>query len=129
MTPIANKIGNALLEHHKEHCSGIDTLPEPATGENVRGFTITYGNLLRKAAVEDHLLPRSVGPYLDELAAWSIENEFPPINALAVRAEDGIPGFGFNDAEGCSNWSVQVRKCISFKYPATIAPMLAQTSL
>lgn len=122
MTPLAEAIGDALLKHHKERCSSIMAPSEKVSEQAIEDSTIPYLVLLSKAQVVGFLNPMSVGKYLDELAAWSKEHKFPPINALAVNGETGIPGAGFDDAEGCSNWPQQVRECIAYKkYPSTIA--------
>lgn len=125
MTDLAEAIGDALLQHHKEFCSNLDTPPETAKEMMAEQVTIPYVVLLRKAKVADFVNPVNVGKYLDEVAAWSKENRFPPINALAVNGETGIPGAGFDAAEGCANWPEQVQKCIAYKnYPPTIAATL-----
>jgi hypothetical protein len=101
---------NALLERHRERCvSG---------NEPHRRCTISYGELCRNAGVE-HIL-RPVGSFLQDVAQWCADNEYPPLNSLAVNADTQIPGESYDLAPGCAfdNWEEDVQRCIAFRgYP------------
>ena len=49
-------------------------------------------------------------------------NDWPPLNALAVNGETGMPGEGYDGAPGCDllRWPEEVRRCIAFGgYPSS----------
>jgi hypothetical protein len=82
---------------------------------------IPYGTLCDRAGVP--YLTRGVGNFLREVAEWCHDNDWPPINSLAVNHDSLMPGEGYDLAPGCSllHWPDQVKACITFTgYPDTI---------
>jgi hypothetical protein len=120
MTPKAEAIGNALLEIHRNTCRGQGLTPAAITDPMVKQRTIRYKTLYGKANVA---FTRKPGPPLEEVAHWCVQNNFPPLHALAVN-HAGMPGFHYDGAPGgCSlaNWPQDVRACIAFPgYPDKI---------
>lgn len=115
MTPEAQAITQALLDHHRS-VGPAETRPE-----NPDPYTIQYGKLCERAGVP--WLTRSVGQFLQETAEWCAANGWPPINSLAVN-ETGMPGGGYDIAPGCSllQWPEQVRNTIVCRsYPKTVS--------
>jgi hypothetical protein len=82
---------------------------------------IPYGKLCVDAGITE--LTRVVGIFLGEIAEWCNANDLPPLNSLAINAEEMKPGPGYKDAVGCSeiNWWRDVKRCIAAKYPARIS--------
>jgi len=112
MTSEAKAIGNALLDHHRIHCR---------PGKTINSCIISYGNLCNQAGLPS--LTRVVGNFLIEIADWCSQNNFPPLNSLAVNSQTNMPGDNYKLAPGCSilNWSNEVQACINFtNYPTTI---------
>ena len=82
---------------------------------------LPYGQLCKDVGLSD--LTRVVGVFLGELAEWCNQNGLPPLNSLAINAEEMKPGPGYKDAVGCSeiNWWNEVKACMAAKYPARIS--------
>jgi hypothetical protein len=117
MSPEAQKLAQALLDHHKKVCR----LQTEATA-GVDSCLVTYGDLCERASLS-HLKP-SVGKFLREVAQWCLENGWPPLNALAVNHDTGKPGHGYDGAPGCSlaRWEDEATACIKFgAYPARVS--------
>lgn len=115
----AVKLGRALLDHHRATTAKFP----PLVGKKVipSRYTIPYSKLCDQAGT-GHIL-RSVGSFLFEIAEWCSENGYPPLNALAVNAETGLPGEGYDGAGGFKivNWPTEVEQCIRFSgYPTKI---------
>jgi hypothetical protein len=92
-----------------------------ATSETVTpNDLIPYGKLCEEAGVPH--ITRVVGFFLGEIAEWCFENGFPPLNSLAINADEMKPGPGYKDAVGCSeiNWWKEVQTCVAREYPARI---------
>ncbi len=116
MTAEAIALTNVLLKHHKLVCPGATR-----SLENVDEFLIPYRTLCDRAGVPH--LTRAVGNFLEEVAEWCQEHDWPPINSLAVNQNTRMPGEGYDLAAGCSliRWPDQVNACIIFdRYPDTI---------
>jgi hypothetical protein len=115
MRPESRRLAKELLDHHRR-----TTAAKPPTGHVVAAnYTIPYSTLVNHAGVP-HVL-RIVGNFLQEVAEWCSENDWPPLNSLAVNASTGIPGEGYDLAGGylANNWQRDVVDCIQFKgYPA-----------
>jgi hypothetical protein len=122
MTAEAATLTNVLLAHQRQ----IHPNPQVASSDIDNGTitksTIPYGKLCASAGVP--FLTRSVGDFLIETAHWCESNNFPPVHALAVNSETGMPGDSYDGAPGgCSllGWPTQVRECIAFDgYPDSI---------
>lgn len=119
MRPVARALLVALLRHHRDVTTRNP--PQP-TGKIVeRVYTISYSNLCARAGVPD--VQRVVGQFLGEIAEWSRDNGFPPLNSLAVNAGTGVPGEGYDGAGGFlgENWSEEVAQVVRFAgYPLTV---------
>ncbi len=79
---------------------------------------IAYGVLCTLAGVPH--LTRYPGRFLQEIAEWCAANGWPPLNALAINADEGHPGSHYDVAPECSllNWPAEVDECIAFRgYP------------
>jgi hypothetical protein len=101
-------IANVLLKHH-------EALSERRSFDSC---LITYGKLCERAGVP--WLTQNPGPFLCDIAEWCEANGWPPINALAVRADSRMPGEGYDKAPGCSlaDWAREAEACIRFQeYP------------
>ena len=115
MTPIAEALCNALLDHHRNVCT-----PHGHRPPIVEHCVIAYGDLCDHAGYPD--MTRRVGRFLQEVADWCNANEWPPLNSLAVNGESNVPGDNYDAAPGCSiiNWEEEARACILFEgYPET----------
>jgi len=113
MTPEAQALAQALLDHHRK----LSRLHGEST-VNIDSFVMPYAELCERAGVP-HLKP-TVGKFLREIAGWCHENRWPPLNSLAVNHQTGRPGRGYDNAPGCSleHWQDQVTACVRFKdYP------------
>jgi hypothetical protein len=90
--------------------------PETVTPRDL----IPYKKLCEDAGVP-HIV-RVVGSFLGEIAEWCSDNSLPPLNSLAINAEELKPGPGYDDAVGCSeiNWWKEVQNCIAANYPSRI---------
>ena len=113
MTPMAKSLTDELLNHHRLVC---------VEGRSIDSCVITYGDLCERAGVPQ--IVRSVGGYLQETAEWCRENDWPPINALAVSADSGVPGKNYDLAPGCAllSWDSDARASIDCRdYPLTVA--------
>lgn len=109
----SHAIGQALLDHHRYHCK-LDDGAIPTRDSCL----ITYGTLCTNAGLPH--VTRSSGTFLLEIAKWCAENDWPPLNALAVNGETQMPGDNYDLAPGCSllNWPGEVDSCIRFRgYP------------
>jgi hypothetical protein len=68
-------------------------------------------------------LTRSPGRFLAEVAKWCEDRGLPPINALAVNGNTGMPGDNYDGAPGCHllTWPAEVNAAIRCRdYPETI---------
>jgi hypothetical protein len=113
MSPEAEKLSHALLDHHRNSCR-----TPRETNLNTDSYLITYGDLCERAGLP-HLKP-TAGKYLREIAQWCHDNGWPPLNALAVNHDTRRPGRGYDGAPGCSleRWQDDVAACIGFAgYP------------
>src|SRR5262245_33580397 len=113
---VSRALGQVLLEHHNR----VTTRYPPGEKLVLNRYTISYNELCGKAKAHD--LTRIVGKFLGEIADWCAAEDWPPLNALAVNAETGIPGEGYDKAGGglCNivNWPAEIERCIRFKeYP------------
>jgi len=122
MNPLSFDLGNALLARHRQLCGNFTGNSETVSEELIRKAVISYTALLRVVGAPESLA-RGIGTYLEEVAAWCDAKKLPPVNALAINAELGMPGPGFFTAPGAStNWENDVRKCIACKnYPLEIS--------
>jgi hypothetical protein len=109
MTPEAQKLARALLDHHRKVCRS-QSKPSPS----VESCLIVYEELCEQAGLS-HLKP-TVGKFLREIAQWCHDNGWPPLNALAVNYQTRRPGRGYDGAPGCSreHWEDEVTACINF---------------
>ncbi|SFL48897.1 hypothetical protein SAMN05216390_13419 [Lachnospiraceae bacterium KH1T2] len=79
--PESVEIAVKLLEHYLEN----------KDSEN-RGL-ITYGDLCKKLSFE--MNPRTIERNLGDISFACKENYLPPISALVVNKDEGLPGAGF----------------------------------
>ncbi|HSE90215.1 MAG TPA: hypothetical protein VLJ79_28665 [Candidatus Binatia bacterium] len=117
MSPEAQKLAQALLDHHRKVCR-LQSEASPS----LESCLIIYGDLCEKAGLS-HLKP-NVGKFLREVAQWCHDNGWPPLNALAVNHDTRRPGHGYDNAPGCSleRWQDDVAACIRFTdYPDVIS--------
>jgi len=117
MTPEAQQLAQALLDHHRKFCrlQSVET-------SNTESCLIAYGDLCERAGLS-HFKPR-VGKYLREVAQWCHDNGWPPLNALAVNHDTQRPGQGYDRAPGCNRetWQDEVAAAINFAgYPDFIS--------
>jgi hypothetical protein len=98
------------------------------------GYLITYGKLIELSQVP--LSPRNAGGPLFDIAGYCAANGLPPIHALVVAKETGMPGDGFFRAPGSSYaglgfdeafqlWRKDVESCMSFDNYVRTAPNLS----
>lgn len=105
-----------LLAHHRRVC-----VPQGSRFLQRSSCTITYGDLCNRAGVP--YLTRNPGPFLLEVAQWCQARGWPPINALVVNSDSGMPGDKYELAPGCSllRWPDDVDAVIAFRgYPNTV---------
>jgi hypothetical protein len=117
MSPEAQKLAQALLDHHRKVC-----LSYTQTTPSVESCLIGYGDLCERAGLSP--LKPNVGKILREVAQWCHDNDWPPLNALAVNHDTRRPGRGYSSAPGCSreHWLDEVTACINFtSYPALVS--------
>ncbi len=86
-------------------------------------YVIPYGRLCEVARVPG--IEHGIGSYLNEIAEWCAENNYPPINALAVNAQTRRPGEGYDGAGhgecNIEDWDQVVEQCIRFnRYPDNV---------
>jgi hypothetical protein len=113
MSPEAQKLAQALLDHHGKVCR-----PQSQVGSSVDSCLIAYGDLCERTGLP-HLKP-TVGKYLRQVAEWCHDNGWPPLNALAVNRDTKRPGRGYDRAPGCKleTWQDEVAAAINFAgYP------------
>jgi len=119
MTEEARVLTKELLRHHEQVCQKLGVkLPDDVTDGMINQSIILYGVLCQRAGVP--FLTRGVGQFLREVAEWCEQNDWPPLNALAVNVETRMPGEGYDGAPGCDllSWPEEVRRCIAFDgYP------------
>ena len=119
MTPLAHELGNALLKRHSELCARLEVTPDTVTELMVQESTIPYKTLCENIGAP--FVTESVGNYLNEVAEWCESCGLPPINALAVNGQTGVPGTGYFLAPGCGDWPKEVRESIACKkYPSAL---------
>jgi hypothetical protein len=117
MSPEAQRLAQALLDHHRKVCRS-----QKETGPSIESCLIVYADLCEQARLS-HLKP-NVGKFLREIAQWCHDQNWPPLNALAVNHDTGKPGHGYDSAPGCSRerWRDEVTACIKFAgYPDSIS--------
>ena len=109
MSPEAQKLAQALLDHHRKVCR-LQSRVSPGA----ESYLIAYGDLCEQAGLSQ--LKPNVGKYLREIAQWCHEKSWPPLNALAVNHATHRPGRGYDSAPGCSceHWQDEVTACINF---------------
>ena len=115
----ARVLARELLRRHEQICEKFGpSTAEDVTAGMINRSVISYGVLCERAGVP--FLTHSVGLFLGQIAEWCAQNGWPPLNALAVNSERGMPGDGYEGAAGCSllTWPDEVKKCIAFhRYP------------
>lgn len=117
MSPEAQKLAQALLDHHGKFCRW-----QSETSSSIDSCLMAYGDLCERTGLS-HLKP-SVGKFLSEVAQWCLDNGWPPLNALAVNHDTRRPGHGYDGAPGCSlaRWEDEATACIKFgAYPALVS--------
>ncbi len=114
MRPETEQLAGRLLQCH----AAIRATRTPATV--TPKDLIPYGKLCDDVGLS--YLTRGVGPFLGELAQWCCDHGLPPLNSLAINAEELKPGPGYDDAAGCSEitWWQEVQACVAAQYPAHI---------
>lgn len=117
MRPESIALLQALLDHHSRACA-------PVNGRFPRreDCVIAFGDLCDDAGTR-HIL-RSIGMFLLEIAEWCAARRHPPINALAVQAETGLPGDNYDVAPGCTllGWPQEADNVIAYRgHPETVA--------
>lgn len=117
MRPESKLLANVLLAHHRATTAACP----PGKKIIYSRYTLPYGRLCTQAGVP-HVLP-IVSSFLLEVAEWSAASGYPALNALAVNADSGIPGDGYDGAGGYAiiDWPAEVERCVRFgNYPATV---------
>ena len=117
MSPEAQKLAQALLDHHGKVCRS-----QGAEITSAASCVITYGDLCERAGLPH--LKDTMGKYLREIAEWCQVSGWPPLNALAVNHDTQRPGRGYDGAAGCSltHWKDEAMACIKFAgYPDVIS--------
>ena len=115
MKPESELLAKGLLECHSK-------IRSSKTSETVaQSDLISYKKLCEQAGLG--FLTRTVGHFLGEIATWCAANKLPPLNSLAINAEEMKPGPGYDTADGCSeiNWWNEVQACIAADYPDRIS--------
>src|SRR5262249_11979412 len=117
MTPEAQQLAQALLDHHRKFCrlQSVET-------SNTESCLIAYGDLSDLPGVSQ--LKPMVGKVLLEVAQRFQNNGWPPLNALAVNHDTQRPGQGYDRAPGCNRetWQDEVAAVINFAgYPDFIS--------
>ncbi|MHC5537656.1 hypothetical protein ACYOEI_05430 [Singulisphaera rosea] len=99
-----------LLDHHRLVCARDDGTSPPRSQ-----CIIAYLELCTRARVPH--LARYPGKFLQEIAEYCATNGWPPINSLAINAEEGHPGSHYDLAPGCNllTWPDEVDACIRFR--------------
>jgi len=122
MNPLSIDLGNALLARHQSLCASYAGSPDDITDDLIRKVTTSYKSLLTTIGAPESLA-ESIGNYLGEVAEWCDAKGLPPVNALAINAQLGMPGTGYFMAAGASEkWDNDVRRCIACKrYPPQIS--------
>ena len=113
MSPEARALAQALLDHHKSIRRTLG-----GSTASIGSCLISYGDLCERAGISH--VKTTVGQFLREIAQWCQENNWPPLNALAVNHDTRRPGHGYDNAPGCSlrNWPNEAAACIEFEnYP------------
>jgi hypothetical protein len=113
MSPEAQKLAQALLDHHRKVCRS-----QSRPNQAAESCLIAYGDLCNQAGLSQ--IKPNVGKFLREIAQWCYDRSWPPLNALAVNHETHTPGRGYDSAPGCSreHWEDEVTACINFAgYP------------
>lgn len=91
-----------------------------------KGALISYSTLCRQAGVP--FMTHSAGGPLEQIAAYCEQNQWPPINALAVNQDSRYPGEGYFSAPGCSHtkegWVDDVNKVLAFEEFPHTAPRI-----
>lgn len=103
-----------VLDHHRQMTAQYPPNERP----NIEHYLLAYNAPCTRANVP--YLTRTVGTFLADIAEWCADNEWPPLNALAVNAESHMPGEGYDGAGGFNivNWPTEVMSCIRFQeYP------------
>jgi hypothetical protein len=121
LTPEARAITHELLRRHEEIRAQFSVhTAKSVTDGMIRQSVISYGVLCQRVGAP--FLTHCVGHFLGEIAECCANNCWPPLNALAVNSETGMPGEGYDDADGCSllHWPDEIKRCIAFdRYPAS----------
>jgi hypothetical protein len=88
----------------------------------VNKYLISYGLLIERAGLSAYLAPRSISPFLREIAEECAKLGLKPLNALAVNGETRMPGASYDAAGGfrLSEWAKDVPETIKTKYPHKI---------
>lgn len=109
MRAISQALYAELLSHHQATCR---QQPVPPV---VDACLITYGQLVERSRVP--ISPRSIGPYLADIAKHCADRGWPPLNALVVNQDTRMPGDSYSDAVGCSltGWVTEAERCITFR--------------
>ncbi len=114
---LGRALANALL---RKHAAAVETYPVGKTIAR-NNYLISYGDLCAVAKVP--VSPLAIGPYLSEIAEWCRDEQFPPLNALAVNATTKQPGSSYNGAGGFkfASWPTDVEACVRWtKYPPSV---------
>lgn len=114
MRPETERLATRLLKCHA--AIKASRTPETVTPSDL----VPYGKLCDDVGLS--FLTRGVGLFLGELAEWCRDHGLPPLNSLAINAEEMKPGPGYDGAAGCSeiNWWNEVQACVAAEYPAHI---------
>jgi hypothetical protein len=115
MTIFADRLWNALVDH-----LGASIIATPITDHVlVDKYLISYGLLIERAGLSAYLAPRSISPFLREIAEECSKLGLKPLNALAVNGETRMPGASYDDAGGfkLTDWARDVPETIKTTYP------------
>jgi DNA-binding XRE family transcriptional regulator len=114
MSARARRLCQTLLNHHRARTK---TRP-PGKQVSPGSYTISYSDLCLTAGVPNE--PANNRCY-GEIADWCLDNEWPPLNSLAVNKDTRQPGDGYDGSgDFCDlmEWPTQVEACIRFNgYP------------
>lgn len=87
--------------------------PLDVDDDDVKRCVISYASLCENAHLGREFA-RTSRLFLFEIAEECERRDWPPLNALAVNAQSGYPGDGYNQAPGTFNWEGDVKRVVAF---------------
>jgi hypothetical protein len=107
-------LANTLLERHRLICRPLHRRePDDVDKDDIDACIMSYSDLCELAGLGRHFA-RASKNFLYEIVEWCVENNWPPLNAPAVKAAYLYPGDRYTKAPGCHDWPTDVRRVIAF---------------